>query len=333
MDIVRSRWKLQRVQRAHHARLTAGFNKAGRRKDEKVARRMERLFWDARGPNCMFGGSSVTRGGPSTSWPGEVNGRNKPAKLVRRLEATMEGCRALIAEWRGLGVRIEKPFRWQSLDRLKAIRMLGKQPIDAAEDQGIAHIFIASFAIDPIPGRNAYSDLQSDLGPLELKEFKMRVRTRWPQALEASNVAAAEAFLRDLVARNIARLEALIEEHEDLADEQEERDAELLGYDESPEGDRLRRYELACERAVARCQTNFWKHRKETAGRTEGGGRRAEEIREEEAVGGDAGLGRKLVGRRCGSKPGPGRKRKLDDRSQFGGGCVGSHDGAGGWNH
>ena len=60
-----------------------------------------------------------------------------------------KGCEALIDVWKLLRGRLENDCIWQSQDRLKAVRMLGKQPVDAAEDQRVRLIYTASFALEP----------------------------------------------------------------------------------------------------------------------------------------------------------------------------------------
>ena len=61
-----------------------------------------------------------------------------------------------------------------------------------------------------------------------------------------------------------------------IASEQAASTAGRLAFDQSPDGERLRRFELACQRRAHRCLDAFWKHRREME-RTEGGGRRAED--------------------------------------------------------
>ena len=114
------------------------------------------------------------------------------------------------------------------------------------------------------------------MGTVELEAFLPRVRSRWGLPLDASNTAGCKAALQDLIARNIERLEAKREAHLEHADESQASTAARLAYEESPQGERLRRYVLACERRTHRCRDAFWKHRREM-GRAEDAGRRSED--------------------------------------------------------
>ena len=93
--------------------------------------------------------------------------------------------------------------------------------------------------------------------------------------------------------------------------------AARLAYEESPQGERLARHELACERRTHRCRDAFWKHRRESGDRTEDGGRRAEERRTQ---GGEDG------GRRAedGGGGGGGAENVADLRAESGVGEEGS---------
>jgi hypothetical protein len=52
--------------------------------------------------------------------------------------------------WRELADRVANGLELQPQDRLRGIRMLGKQPTDAALDQRVWLIYSASFALHPI---------------------------------------------------------------------------------------------------------------------------------------------------------------------------------------
>ena len=198
----------------------------------------------------------------------------------------------MIDVWREIADRVENNFEVQSHDRLRLIRMLGKQPVDAALDQRVWVIYVASFGLHPAGKNHAFEDFKSDMGTMELEAFLPRVRSRWGLPLDASNTAGCKAALQDLIARNIERLEAKREAHLEHADESQASTAARLAYEESPQGERLGRYELACERRTHRCRDAFWKHRREM-GRAEDGGWRSEGRTEDEVrrvvVGGDGG--------------------------------------------
>jgi hypothetical protein len=121
-------------------RLETRMNEAGDREDDLVAHRLKRLFWNARGALATAGISNVAHGGPPASGSGNIDDPNDPRDLVKLLEATAKGCQALLAEWRELLGLIESREGWMAPHRLKAIRMLGLQPVAVALDQRIVQI-------------------------------------------------------------------------------------------------------------------------------------------------------------------------------------------------
>ncbi len=261
---VRAYWMMERIERAQDARVAAHIEQAGDREDLEVAGCIKRLFWDHRGPHAMYALSSVATGGPPSSWTGDVNDPNEPLVVLKWLEATAKGCQALLRERRKLLERVEQGLGWQSHDRLKAIRMLGRQPTDAAEDKRIVQIYVGAFAIKPNMKRKAYDDLKAEMATLDFKEFVNRVRDRWPLQVDASQMTKAREMLIDLVTRNIERLEAKLEVFEARSEELVERNAAMLALDKTADGQIYQRYEMACQRKLSRCLADFWKHQRET---------------------------------------------------------------------
>ena len=261
---VRAYWMTERIERAQDARVAAHIEQAGDREDVEVAGLIKRLFWDHRGPHAMYALSSVATGGPPSSWTGDVNDPNEPLVVLKWLEATAKGCLALLGEWRKLLERIEQGLGWQSHDRLKAIRMLGRQPTDAAEDKRIVQIFVGAFAVKPSIKRKAYDDLKAEMATLDFKAFVNRVRDRWPMVVDASETTKARDMLIDLVTRNIERLEAKLEVFEARSEELNDRNAALLALDKTTDGQIYQRYEMACQRKLSRCLADFWKYQRET---------------------------------------------------------------------
>src|SRR5262249_242051 len=86
----------------------------------------------------------------SASYTNPADGTGGPTGIVRRLEATAGGARWLLDRWTELGAVLEKGQSWGPPDKLKAIRLLGKQPMDAAPDPEVALIFLACHVIEPL---------------------------------------------------------------------------------------------------------------------------------------------------------------------------------------
>ena len=260
-----------------HHRLTSCIEAAAAREDAEVAATLDRLFSDSGRPNPTYCSSTVACGGTRTSSTENVDDSQKPLALVQRLEATAKGCQALIEQWREIADRVGKNLEIQPHDRLRMIRMLSRQPVDALVDQRVWLIYVSTFGHYPKGRTDPFEDLKSDFDTVELDKFLPRVRSRWGLLLDASDTARCRATLVDLVARNIERLEAKREAHLAHLDEQAASTAAQLAFVESPDGGRLTRYEQAAQRRTQRCRDVFWKHRREM-GKEENGGRNEEDF-------------------------------------------------------
>jgi hypothetical protein len=262
-DIVKAFWFNLRAGRAMHETLKGQIEQAVEQEDQSVGLDLRRLFWDAREPHCMYGIRSSACGGPHTSAPKTPEDPLDPSDLVRRLESSAKGCEALAAHWRSLRERAEQGLEWQSHDRLKAVRLLGRQPIEIVDDQRVWLIFVASFVLHPLGKKNAFEDFKTDMATVERPPFEDRIRLRWPGLLDESDTAKAKQALLDIVDRSLERLEAKLEVFRSIAGEQTTSRAGRLAFDQSAEGDRLRRYEMASHRRAHRCLDAFWKYRRE----------------------------------------------------------------------
>lgn len=241
-------WKLERVERAYGEHISSRIKSAPDRGLEEVERLGRRLLSDRRGPIALYGIYPLSGDGPRTSWSAQVDDPDEPSVLVKRLESTRAGCRWLLAHWAGLRNRLKSPGFWQSHDRLTAIRLLGRQPVDAALYHRVALIYVCSDILSP-EARPAFADLRSDMLTSDLKVYMTRLRLRWPDLVEVSGARKARRMLVDLVDHAIERLNMKVQMHVELAQEYADRNADRSGLDQGPEAERLRRCELACTRA------------------------------------------------------------------------------------
>jgi hypothetical protein len=121
--------------------------------EEEILEIGKRLFWDNRGPISFYPHrpirevSSAGDGGPRTSFCEGPDDPDQPALLVRRLQSTAAGCQWMLDRGDELATLVECELAWLSPDKLKAIRLLGMQPIDAVDDLDVARIFLACFVI------------------------------------------------------------------------------------------------------------------------------------------------------------------------------------------
>ena len=265
LKYVRAEWVHARAERAQGERIYTQNAQAPDHEDASVEKDLRRLYWDRQGHLCTYALSNVADGVVQTSWSPEIDDPNEPSVVLRRLESSAKGCQSLIGQWQALADRVKKGLEWQPQDRLKSCRLMGRQPLDILEDDRVLLVYVASYALGGPNGRdNAYDDLKCELGTVDHKKFLERIRSRSPMPpLSATDTPGAHRALLDLVARNVERLEAKLEVHLERADEYAELASDRLGYEESPEAERLRRHEMACHRRMYRCLDAFWKYRRE----------------------------------------------------------------------
>src|SRR5437763_2826408 len=149
-------WQLERADRAEAARLTDIIRHApdelALRQTDEAAALGQRLFQDPRGPLPLYPHSLYNSpASPRISAAAVGEDPNAPPRLILRLEATAAGCQWLLDQWAELRCRLDHELPWQSPDKLKAIRLLGRQPLDAADSEVVALIFQACHVLDPQP--------------------------------------------------------------------------------------------------------------------------------------------------------------------------------------
>lgn len=221
-----------------------------------------RLFHDRCGPTAVYGNLPASRTKKErekkTSFSGICGGADDPAKLVAELETTAFGCIWLRDQWEEL---LEQAGHlWQSPDRLKSIRLLGRQPAAAATDRTIADIFVACDALHH-SGTTAFADLFSDMEESQLKKFMKRVKERWPDLFDIDDKEKGRAHLVGLAEENIERLNELIGEFEKKSDEIARRTVERLTRDNTPEGHRMRNYVDKSRDALDRRMAKYDKYK------------------------------------------------------------------------
>ena len=159
------------------------------------------------------------------------------------------GTTYLLDVWGGLRARLEPGKFWQAPDRFQAIRLLGRQPIDARFDEACAAIFYASAKLErgkPEP----FSELRSDLDADQLTELRKEVAKRFPELAALEDRTECRQILLDIVDRNVERLHEILKTHEENADAEAERVVARKGFDNSPRGKQLKDYELKYHREL-----------------------------------------------------------------------------------
>ena len=258
---VRLSWQLDRVLRAQDARLTTQIIEGGDEEtnlqEEEILEIGQRLFWDNRGPLNFYPHPPIREvgspgdGGPRTSFSDSPDDPDQPALLVRRLRSNAAGCRWMLDRWTELETLVECELAWMSPDKLKAIRLLGKQPIDAIDDLDVARIFLATYVIRGETGEPFHEIIQ-ELFVREEAVFRLQVVSRKLTMFMPKDAAAARAVLSEIVADAKARLTAELEMHLKRDNEIKALAADRLAFDDSLPGEQLRRYEMTSGRALNR---------------------------------------------------------------------------------
>jgi hypothetical protein len=269
-DAVEYTWLRDRARRAQEARLAtnivnAGVDEAIREGDE-VLRLGQKLFWDNRGPLANYPHYDMEKDGnpecvPVVSESDLAEDPEDPQRLVLHLQATAGGCQWMLDRWSELRSILEEGLHWQSVDKLKAVRLLGRQPMEAVDDRNVLILFLACQVIESRTGIEI-PEIWNELREFERKPYAQRLVGRGIHKLRPTDAAAARQVLFDIIDRATAQIAVKAEAHRVRAEINDSLATDRLLFDDSPEGERLRRFDLACGRGMARSLESLVKLRR-----------------------------------------------------------------------
>jgi hypothetical protein len=150
---------------------------------------------------------------------------------------------------------------WQSADKLKAVRLVGRQPIEAVDDRNGLTLFVACQTIESrtsIP----IAEIWYELRAFARKAYAQRLIGRGIEKLRPTDTAAARQVLYAIIDRVTSEIALKAETHRARAEINEALTGERLLFDDSPEAERLRRFDLACGRGLARSLDSLLKLRR-----------------------------------------------------------------------
>jgi hypothetical protein len=270
-DAVEYSWLRDRARRAQEARLAtnivnAGVDEANREADE-VLRLGQMLFSDNRGPLANYPHYDRKEDGYPERVPlvseSEIvdDDPEDPQRLVLRLQATAGGCQWMLDRWSELRSILDEGLDWQSADKLKAVRLLGRHPIEAFDDRNVLMVFIACQTIEsrtsiPIP------ELWNELRKYERKQYAERLVGRGIEKHRPTDATAARQALYAIIDRATAQIALKAEAHRDRAEINDSLAPGRLAFDDNPETERLRRFELSCGRSLTRSLDSLLKLRR-----------------------------------------------------------------------
>jgi len=108
----------------------------------------------------------------------------------------------------------------------------------------VALVFLASFVLKG-DGCQWYSKIAAEICPGDLRLFGQNAAVRQLDSLKPADAAKARHALLGIIERSTECLRLNAESHRQLAQVQAELAADVLAFDHSPAGERVRRYELA----------------------------------------------------------------------------------------
>ena len=256
--IVNLSWQAKRIDRAQTARLATRVHRrevdAADRQQETVIDLGQRLFQDSCGPQALLLGRTMAESIPDGDTPSNSNDsvdEDHPALLINQLQGTGAGCQWLLDQWAVLRALLERGVPWLAPDKLKAVRLLGQRPIDAFDSVEVARLYLASHVLLNRDG-DPFQEIMNGLDPEESLVFASYMQHRRYDALVPKDAAAARQWLLELADRITEQLRVKAEAHRALAELDAAYAADRLSWDDTDEGERLRRYELTCNRTLLR---------------------------------------------------------------------------------
>jgi hypothetical protein len=268
-SFVALRFKMKRIDRAQTARLSAriinGDLEAADNEEKQVITLAQRLFQGAGAAAAAEPKPKATppeplrdaRGPLMTTRPIDPD---DPKLLVNDLERNQTGCAWLLEQWDALRSLLDQDLVWLPSDTLKAVRLLGRRPAEAVDWMEVARLYLASHVLRNGTG-NPFQEILNDLAPDQAPRYTIMLMQRNYEVQAPKDAAAAKQALLEVVDRAIESLEERAEALRERAEAIAPYNSARLSWDDTPEGERLRRYEMTCQRTMWRVQDSLWKLR------------------------------------------------------------------------
>jgi hypothetical protein len=252
-------WKLERADRAEVAQLSRIIESVpiaeANRQQEVVSALGYWLLSDRNaGGDIAFRDDLLNVLVPAQPGPPDhrcLDIRNHPEAIVFRLESTAAGCQWLLDRWTELRALLDQGRPWFFDEKVKAIRLLGKRPVDLEPSRWQDYLENQADCEDPKLDELIEGQLDRQLDP------------RFAQVEEQPEPLAA---FRGVVERAISRLEVLAAGHRARDEADAAQQAALLSFDASTNGERLRRYQFSCSRSLFRSLETLIKVRRSGVG-------------------------------------------------------------------
>ena len=246
-DAVVHTWMQDRARRAQAVRASANLAQFGVAQAVTDAKEVEelgqRLYKDRLGPLTFYPtGSEFAKAfdkrTATTSYAGNnEDDPDRPSALVLRLQATLLGCEWMLGEWAELKAILDRRQKWLPSDKLKAVRLLGKQPLDAIDDRDVAMVYLATSVLQGIS--RWFWEISTELCEPDVRRFQTNADIRKLKSLKPKNAASAREALLSIIDRATERLTLKAEIHRERARLMVALAPDLMAFDESQAGERL----------------------------------------------------------------------------------------------
>ena len=241
-------WKIERAERAEAARVAAALRAAEAGADlekrDEIAAMGHWLLTDTLTARQDAAASLLPFLSEDRHDPFR-RGRGDPRHIVLRLEATAGGCEWLLDQWARLRERLERGHDWRTNELIVALQLRGQRPLglDLAEWKGL---------LEPIPAGG---------DPELIARARRRLLSQLEESLPGDPPGQRAALLR-LVQEETARLSQRKAGHHQREAADRAELADRLAVDTTPEGERMRRYQLDFDRKLHRALNSLLKLRR-----------------------------------------------------------------------
>ena len=257
-------WKLERADRACAALRAERHQLASEEED----RRREQAPAEA----AAIGEKLIAGRCPAA--PIQPDDADHPERLLHRLESSSHGCRWLLDRWAELRSALEDDpdagAGWRPDQRLRAVRLLGKGPLDAIDDPMVQAIYLGSFVL-AADGAQVFADQYAELTLPQFEVFLQRLEARRVSDRVPPDRASARQALLAMVDQVVGDLEFLSASHAEQEQARAACPSSHLLFDDSPEADRLHRLQARLLNSLLRTIESLRKLRRNPASAPDAG--------------------------------------------------------------
>ena len=242
-------WTIDRTKRCETARMAKRVRQAHAQGRGRAAQRSRRA-----GPQAL-----VQHRGKTLAHARPTLGR-QPGRFSEGAREQRRGMPLAAGSLDRAARLLDRNSDWTYGDMFRLVRLLGKYPVEAINDPKLNAIFLAWDAIVPGWAERFWKECKK-CKPVHDPGFSDF--GRWREIAERpADAAAAITFFERLMDEQVARLEELLEVHEEIAGDDPTELADCASFDGSAEGERLRRSLIAQRRELRQTLELLMKMRK-----------------------------------------------------------------------